>query len=200
MPKRISAVLLAAGSSRRFGSPKQLSRLGGLTLIERALDALARSRVDETIVVLGHGAEELRSRLAGRDIRVVVNKRFAEGLSTSLQAGIGALAEGTDAVLVVLADQPLVTPKMIDSIIERYVKTGSYVVTSASGGVVSPPVIFDRSVFDEIMALKGDIGAKSIILKHADSQRVEVPPGLLVDIDTKEDAERVKKLLRRAER
>ncbi len=197
MGKHISAILLAAGESSRFEGTKQLIALDGVNLVDRALATIRRSKVDDIVVVLGNRAEEVRAKIKGSGFRVAVNKRFREGMSTSLKAGVKALPRDSDAVVVILADQPFVTAGLIDRLIAKYLEQSCRVVTSSSGGLVSPPVLFDRSIFEEIALLKGDTGAKSIVLNHKSAERVEVDPEALLDVDTAEDFEKAKELLSR---
>jgi len=200
LPKRVSVLLLAAGSSTRFGGNKMLASFDGGTLVERALATLRRTRADDIVVVLGSYSGKIRTKLIGSGFRVVVNSRFRAGLSTSLRAGLKALGRDTYAVVVVLADQPFVTAELVDELIDRYLEKGCEVVTSSSGGLVSPPVLFASTVFREIEALEGDVGAKSVVMRHSDAERVEVDPDRLLDVDTAEDIERARQLLSRRSR
>ena len=194
----ISAVLLAAGSSSRFGSIKQLAIIdSNATLVERAVAMLKRSKIDSIVVVLGNRSAEVRERLGnlGARVRVVVNPDFRRGLSTSLKAGIRASLEDSDAVVVALADQPLVTSQLIDKIISRYLVTRCAVVTASAGDLISPPALFDRSIYGDLLVLRGDVGAKPVIMKHKPFERVEVERDTLLDVDTKSDIEIAKEKL-----
>jgi len=194
---RISAVLLAAGASRRFGGTKQLAMVNETAMVGRAVQMLERSRADRIAVVLGNRSEEVRERLGdlGARVIVVVNTDFESGLSSSLRAGLGAVSEGSDAIVIALADQPLVTSQLIDEIISRFLETGSAVVAASTGDLVAPPVLLDRSLFGDLSALEGDVGAKQIILKHTPFERVEVEGDTLLDVDTRLDLEKAKKKL-----
>jgi molybdenum cofactor cytidylyltransferase len=195
---RISAVLLAAGSSTRFGDTKQLALIDAdATMIERAVETLKRSRVEKVVVVLGSRSKEIRERLRGvaEGVLFVENPEFRSGLSSSLKAGLRATSQESDAVVVALADQPLVTSRLVDAVISRYLDTRCAVVTASSGDVISPPALFDRSVFGELMALQGDVGARQVILDHAPFERVEVDRDELIDVDTKTDMEKARKRL-----
>jgi molybdenum cofactor cytidylyltransferase len=183
---RVSGVLLAAGRASRFGAPKQLARLDGVTLVKRAVEVLRASSVCEIVVVVGQDSERVGRELPS-DVLVVLNPLFATGLSSSLKAGIAAVDGQSTAAVVCLADQPMVTPALIDGVIARHRDTGRLVVATSSGEVVGPPVLFHRDIFPEIEALKGDKGAKYVILNHPDSERIEVGPEVLLDIDTPKD-------------
>ncbi|MDA4135082.1 MAG: nucleotidyltransferase family protein [Thaumarchaeota archaeon] len=200
---RISAVLLAAGTSSRFAGTKQLAMVDDkTTLVGRAVDMLKRSRVGRIVVVLGNQYEEVREGLGdlGERVRVVVNPGFKSGLSSSLKTGLMAVSEDSDALVIALADQPLVTSQLIDEIISRFLETGCAVVTASTGDLVTPPVLLDRSLFGDLSALEGDVGAKQIILKHTPFERVEVERDTLLDVDTRQDLEKARKKLGRLSR
>ncbi|RLA99736.1 MAG: molybdenum cofactor cytidylyltransferase, partial [Deltaproteobacteria bacterium] len=116
----VSALLLAAGESQRMGRLKQLLPLGGSTLIEVVLENLLRSRLQEVIVVLGFGAEEIRPRVEAKGVRVAVNPRYKEGMASSLRVGLDALDPRAEGILVALADQPFIPPEVIDRLIEAF--------------------------------------------------------------------------------
>lgn len=195
--KRVAAVVLAAGESRRFGSPKQLLAVGGGTLLGHVLSRLSSSWVNEIVVVLGHAAEEIQGALADSGgaghppWRVVVNDRWAEGQSTSLRAGLEVVSPGMEAALFILGDQPHVTADLVDELLMRYARTGAPVVMSEHEGRLRPPVLFDRAVFDELREVSGDVGGREVVRRHlAEVERVPVRSGLPpIDIDTPEDYE-----------
>jgi len=197
----VSAVLLAAGRSSRFGSTKQLAVLGGETLLGRALATLRRSPVDEVIVVVGHRAEDVSRMALGA--RVVVNEEYGTGMASSLRAGIGAVAPGAGAAVVCLADQPFVTPRLVSRLVARHRLTGADVVASccrspSGGALVAPPVLFNRRVFAEVAGLGGDRGAKAVIEAHPGFERVSVGCRALLDVDEAADLEAARAILRRS--
>jgi molybdenum cofactor cytidylyltransferase len=187
----IAAVILAAGTSSRLGRPKQLLPLGDRTVIEHVVDHTLAPSVDRVIVVLGHEAVAVRNVLEGREVEIVFNGSYLEGQSTSLLAGIRELGEDVEAVIVVLGDQPGVSPDAIDRVIALWRKTGKPIVTPMYGSTRSHPILFARSVFPELLAITGDKGARDVI--RLDPSRVEVvdigQPDVPADIDT-EDAYR----------
>jgi molybdenum cofactor cytidylyltransferase len=184
----ISAIVLAAGQATRFGQCKQLLRLRGKTILDHALDNLGGSKIDDIVVVLGAHADEIRETVRISE-RVVTNPSFAEGMSNSIQAGLRSLPEGTEAVVIVLGDQPFVAPRTIDLLIDEYRRTGASVVIPTYNGFRGNPVIVDRSLFGEMLGIRGDVGCRAIFGEHAQSV-VKLPVddrGVLVDIDTRED-------------
>ena len=190
--RHVSAVLLAAGASNRFGGGKQLASLDDhTTLAGRALETLRHSTVDSIFLVLGHRSHDVLKSLGPLERRIVVvtNSRFSEGLSSSLKVGVRAAAPRSDAVVVALADQPFVTPELIDDIIDRHRKTGRAVASVTPDGLITPPMLLDKALFGEVMELQGDLGAKSVVLRHEPFERVDVEPDALMDVDTPTDLE-----------
>lgn len=188
----ISAIVLAAGQATRFGQCKQVLRLGGKTILDHALDNLRGSKIDDIVIVLGAHADEIREKvrlLESSVERIVTNPDFASGMSTSIQAGLRALPESAEAAMIVLGDQPFVTPRTIDLLIDEYRRTRASVVVPTYDGVRGNPVIVDRSLFGEMLGIRGDVGCRAIFGEHVQST-AKVPVddrGVLVDIDTRED-------------
>ena len=188
----ISAIVLAAGQATRFGQCKQLMRLGETTLLEHVLDNLRRSRVDEVIVVLGAQAVEIQKQVPFRNEHVVINNDYANGMSTSIQAGLRAVDAKSDAAMIVLADQPFVLSSTFDALIDAWRQTKPSVVIPTYNGFRGNPVVVSRELFAEMMNIRGDIGCRAIFGDHASSiVKVAVNDrGVVSDIDTMEDFER----------
>ncbi|HKO58521.1 MAG TPA: NTP transferase domain-containing protein [Thermoanaerobaculia bacterium] len=186
----ISAIVLAAGQATRFGQCKQLARVGGKALLQHALDNLRASHVDDVVVVLGAHADEIREKVSFDRERIVFNPHYADGMSTSIQAGLRAIdAEGA---LIVLADQPFVAPATIDLLVEEHRRTRAAVVIPTYNGFRGNPVLVDRSLFAEMMDIHGDIGCRAVFGDHPESiVRVPVDDrGVVTDIDTQADLQR----------
>ena len=183
----ITAIVLAAGQATRFGRCKQLAIVGGKPLLQHALDHLRASRVDDVVVVLGAHADEIREHIAFDRERVIFNPDYAEGMSTSIQAGLRAT--DADAALIVLADQPFVSPRTIDLLIEEHHRTRASVIIPTYNGFRGNPVLVDRSLFAEMMTIRGDIGCRAIFGDHTESiVKVAVDDrGVVMDIDTPGD-------------
>jgi molybdenum cofactor cytidylyltransferase len=189
----VAAVVLAAGSSTRMRRPKLTLDLDGVPLLQKVLDTLQRTEVDEVVVVLGAHASDLKRKVRFSDETTVVNPDFAEGMSGSIRAGLRAVEGKADAVLIVLGDQPLISTATIDKLIEAHKRTKALAVVPVFGGRRGNPVLFDKELFLEIEAVRGDVGAKSVVDRHP-GRVVEVPVddrGVLVDIDTPEDYSRI---------
>jgi molybdenum cofactor cytidylyltransferase len=185
----ISAIVLAAGQATRFGQCKQLMLLGGKTLLQHVLDTVNASKVDEVLVVLGAHAEEIQSKLHFSRERVIINPDFSLGMSTSLQAGLRALSPSAGAAMIVLADQPFLASATLDHLIDEYQRNRLSVVIPTYQGARGNPVLVDRSLFAEMMQIRGDIGCRAIFDRHPEAiSTVEVKDrGVVTDIDTMED-------------
>ncbi|MEO8036000.1 MAG: NTP transferase domain-containing protein [Acidobacteriota bacterium] len=198
----IAAIVLAAGQASRFGQSKQLVRLGEKTLLEYVLGNLDQSTVDEVIVVLGANSERIRAETDFGDARVLDNAGYAQGMSTSIQAGLRALGSEADAALIVLADQPFVAPATLNRLCDEYRRTRSTIVIPTYKGLPGNPVIVGKELFPEMMTIRGDVGCRSIFAAHAGSiTRVELDDrGVITDIDTVEDLESARELVAGAPR
>ncbi|MGB7190531.1 MAG: nucleotidyltransferase family protein, partial [Acidobacteriaceae bacterium] len=156
----MSAVTLAAGRSARMGEAKQLMRVGESGMLERTLGNVRAGNVDEFILVLGFSAESIRRALPAallEGVRIVVNEKYESGMASSLRAGLAAVSPAMDAALIVLADQPFVRPETMNLVVERYRESDAAIVVPFYRGLRGNPVLLDRSVFAEAMALEGDV-------------------------------------------
>ena len=187
----ISAIVLAAGKSERMGRPKALLPIQGHTFLENILDAISRTPIEDTIVVLGHHRGQIERSVSLPS--VVFNPDYERGMITSFQAGIRKLSWDTTGAFLFLVDHPLVESTTIESMI----------MNLAPNRIVLPtferrrghPVLFSSEVLEEILALGPSEGANIVVRKNPD-RIIEVPvnaPGILVDIDTPEQFERLRK-------
>jgi molybdenum cofactor cytidylyltransferase len=142
------------------------------------------------IVVLGADADRLGAELAGLDVHLVHNPDYAEGLSSSLRRGVEA-AGSARAVLVTLADQPLVTADDLRGLVAEYERGGAAIVAASYGDTVGVPAIFDSSLFSELAGLRGDAGARAVIEAHRSECRLVPIPAAATDVDSPEDWERL---------
>lgn len=196
----IAAVILAAGVSSRMGEPKQLLRLGGKTLLEQVLDTARSAALDEIVVVLGAAAENIRQQVDLSKIKVVINSSYQQGMGTSLGAGLATLDPAINAAVILLGDQPFVRPATLDRICEEYRRSHAQIVIPLYNGFRGNPVLLDRSVFSEVMALSGDVGCRAIFGNHVEGI-VKLPVddvGILLDIDSKADFDKLQSVKRSA--
>lgn len=185
----IAAIVLAAGQATRFGRCKQLMPLAGKPLLQHVLDHLRASKIDDVIVVLGAYAAEIREGVRFERERVVFNADFAQGMSTSIQAGLRALAGETEAAMIVLADQPHVASQTFDALADAYRRLRTPLVVPTYAGKRGNPVVVDRALFAEMMELRGDVGFRAVFGNHEMAQVAVEDPGVVVDIDSPGDLE-----------
>ena len=187
---RIAAVVLAAGAGSRFGGGKLLAPLEGRPILQHVLDRLAASGVDDVVVVLGTDADDVERVIDWGGARRVRNDDPARGLSSSLQVGIRALGEGTDAALIVLGDQPRLPARSIRALLDADVTDAQPIVVPVYGGDTGRnPVLLGRAAFDLVDEATGDRGLGPLIAGHQELVR-EIPirvEGGNPDVDTRED-------------
>jgi len=174
-----------------MGTVKQLLQLDGRPLLQRALDNVRASAVRDIVLVLGSSAEAIRRQIDIQNVRVVFNENYAQGMGTSLRAGLSAVDPEADAALIVLADQPFVRAATINQLIAEHSSSKAQIVIPTYRGFRGNPVLLDRSVFPEVMALGGDIGCRAIFGDHPQGI-LKVPvddAGILLDIDRQSDLE-----------
>jgi molybdenum cofactor cytidylyltransferase len=185
---KIAAVVLAAGrSSRMAPANKLLTEVEGQTMIARAVDAALASQAGPVLVVTGHDGTRVRQALAGRDVRIVENPDYADGLSASVRAGIAALPGDIDGAVFLLGDMPRVTSAHIDRLIAAFnPDEGRAICVPTSRAKRGNPVLWSARFFPEMRTLEGDTGARGLLRAHAEQVcEVEMPDdGVLLDIDT----------------
>jgi len=191
----VGAVLLAAGSGSRIGHrPKSLLELGGVPLIRRQLIALSGAGIDEVVVVLGHHAELIEPLVQTFPVTIVRNMSPDDGQVSSQRLGLAALTGKLDAVVVALADQPLINAQDITELIGAFKKRadGVCVVYPLVGGERGNPVIFSAEVREQILAGATNVGCRQWQAAHADAVAPFVTDNrrYRVDIDTPDDLER----------
>jgi len=189
----VAAVILAAGESKRMGEPKQLLPVSGQSMVTRVTEVVCAADLAQVVVVIGAHAQAVAQAVAGLPVEMVRNDRWPEGMTSSLHAGLHALRSEIKATLVVLADQPWLTAELIRAIVDCYHTTGAPVVAPFYQGQRGRPVLFDRSLFPELLAARDDESRREIIARHRDQiARVEVEdPALFRDIDTRQDYQEI---------
>lgn len=186
---RIACIVLAGGRSSRMGSNKLVEQVSGKPIVRHVVEAALGSVARPVIVVTGHRADAVKEALQGLDVSFVQNADYAEGISTSVRSGIGALAADVDGAVVALGDMPELTSSHIDRLIAAFSpKDGRSIVVPVRDGRRGNPVLWGAQYFAEMRGLAGDVGAKHLIARHADAI-VEVDlesDAILIDIDTPE--------------
>ena len=190
----VGAVILAAGGSTRLGSPKQLLAYRGRSLLRHAAETALATSCRPVVVVLGAGADRLRDEVAGLDVHSVENPEWGKGMGTSIRRGIErltALAPEVDGVLLMVCDQPLIRPEMLESLAQKFQaeRETCQGVTATYDGTRGVPALFGREMFAGLRALPDGSGAKSL-LHQPGVEIVEVAmPAAATDIDTREQYE-----------
>ena len=193
MRKFISGLILGAGASQRFGEPKQLLPFAGTTLLGWVVSQTQQAvRLDELIVVLGRSAAEIRERVDFGDAKVIENPAFGEGCASSYRAGLTAVDSDAEAVMIILGDQPGITPEIIDRLAEEWRQTDAPIALCSYRDRKGHPMIFARSLFAELEALHGDKAAWKLVDANT-VHEVHLDLPFPEDINTREDFERIQK-------
>lgn len=195
--QKLGIIVLAAGGSKRLGSPKQLVSYEGTSLIKYA-SVTAIITEYPVVAVLGAFSAKIGQELADLPVEIVVNPGWRKGISTSISKGMGAIRKmhpELEAVIITLCDQPEVSPETIERLAEEYERTGMPIVASAYNGTLGVPALFGYEMFGELRSLSGDKGAKSLIDRYEDSLVTSIDaPEAALDVDTESDVESLKEL------
>lgn len=190
----IALILLAAGNASRMGGQqKQLLPFGEKgSLLGHAAQVALQSKCRPVLVVLAANAARTSEELRGLDVQILVNENWSKGVGSSIALAIGRLQEAAaQAVVIALADQPLVTHVLLDKLVEAHLTTGAEIVASRYGETVGAPALFNRNLFTELRGLAGDEGAKRVIKRHLEKTRLIDAPEAVFDVDTQQDYERL---------
>jgi len=188
----IVGVILAAGESKRMGTPKALLKIGDRPFINHIAAQLASSHLDLIYAVLGDKAELIQPVL-DKSINIIHNTDFHGGQASSLKVAISKIQyENCDGAMVALVDHPLISASVVSRLMESFYQSKKRIIVPTHGGKRGHPVLYSREVFPEILDAPADRSAKSIRLANLEETlEVEVDdPGVLVDIDTPQDYER----------
>ena len=193
----IAVVILAAGTSSRMGSPKQLLKWKNTTLLGHAIATAKGLNQRQVIVVLGANFEQIRSTINNDHIEILKNNNWETGLGKSIAIGVSNILKSDtnfDGVLVMLADQPLIDQSYFKKMLTKYRLGASQIITTAyKNGKQGVPVLFDRVYFEELSQLNDDKGAKGILRTYADKVTVIDAQHDVSDIDTQDDYEKLYK-------
>lgn len=192
-------MILAAGGSSRLGRPKQLLQLGGQTLLRRAAHGAIESRCGRVMAVLGSCAEQLQQELADLPVQIVHNPDWELGIGASIKAAVRAVLADpvpTAAVMIILCDQPLVTAAVLRRLHAAHLRQEKPITACAYAGTIGPPVIVGQEYSSVLLSIPDAQGAKRLWLDHPESLHIEPCPEAAVDVDTWEDYQRVRKIVR----
>ncbi len=186
---RLIAVILAAGSSRRYGSAKQLVPIDGLPMVRHAVIAAGAADPDAVVLVAGRDAAAVHTAADARFL--IVNDRHADGIGSSIAVAARTLGPLTGALLFCLADQPGIPPEHYASIAEAWDGSGDAVIATAFNGAVGPPVLFGHAHVARLAELGGDVGAKALLEQAGESLVTIRCDAAAIDIDRPADLERL---------
>jgi molybdenum cofactor cytidylyltransferase len=199
----IAGIILAAGMSRRFGSIKQLYKVGDSTILSLVVDAAVRSNLDRIVLVLGHEADAVKTCLGrtSSDPRfiAVINPHYREGMSTSLQRGLREVNDGFPSIMVLMGDQPFLGHEVINRVLNSYISSQKDICVPVFNGTRGLPVCFSCKFYNEIYKLNGDTGARQIISDNpGDVLSVDIAESrCMLDIDNEQDLELFKSLIKK---
>lgn len=185
-------VVLAAGQSRRLGSPKQLLSFEGDVLISRAIEVATHSGIHPVVVVLGAHATMIEPYVKKSSIQIVINKAWEEGVSSSIKKGLETMIDffpAVDGVLFMVCDQPFLQPSLIEKLIEVQNTSGKPAAAATYDGIIGTPALFHSSLFNILMQLEGDKGARKLLDQLGDDVSLVTFKDGITDIDTKKDYE-----------
>jgi molybdenum cofactor cytidylyltransferase len=186
-PTAIHCIVLAAGGSRRFGSPKQLARIDGKSLLQATIGHATDSLGAAVTVVLGAHAAEIVETLLPNSAGVLINRNWQEGIASSIRAGVGSLPGACSGVMLALADQPLVGSQIFQRLIAAWRRLPRQIIASQFAGMTGLPAIFPRWCFADLSALRGDQNAQIVIRRYTNHVVRLVHPEAQVDINYPED-------------
>jgi molybdenum cofactor cytidylyltransferase len=183
----LHAIVLAAGASRRFGSPKQLVQFERRPLIQRVIAGATELTGAAVSVVLGAYAAEIAATLPPGSASIIINRDWQEGIASSIRAAVARLPGACDGVLLLLADQPLVGSHSLNRLAAAWRRQPRSIIASRYGAITGVPAIFPRWCFSDLASLCGDQGARILLRRYADHVVRLANPEAEVDIDYPED-------------
>jgi molybdenum cofactor cytidylyltransferase len=186
----IGIIILAAGNSSRLGRPKQLLSYDGRTLLQHSLYTASGSDAHPIIVVLGAHADQIINEIGSANAHVVVNTDWQHGMASSIALGLKTFIDinpSAEGVILMVCDQPFVTSGLLNELITAHKKTGKRIIACNYENTFGPPAFFHHSLFEELLQLKGDVGARSVVKQHAEEVEVIPFPKGTIDIDTETD-------------
>ena len=191
-----AVVIIAAGESKRLGSPKQLLLLDKDSILNRLIKMVQKAVDFPIYLILGASAEKIKAQLPNVNLNIVENTEWQEGMGSSIRSGVKAVAESAnqhDGVLILVCDQPYLSESAIQSLISLQAIKNTAIVASFYANIAGTPALFHKSVFSDLLALKGDQGAKRIIQERdQELAKLQFEKGVL-DIDTPEDYQQLLK-------
>jgi len=189
-------IILAAGSSSRFGNTKQLLHFKGKTLLKHTIEEATETGAQPVVVVTGANADEISKEIKNEKVEIVFNKNWEQGMASGIGIGLKnaiILNKELENVIITVCDQPFVSSSLFQQLFQKQSESAKHIVASAYADTIGTPALFTIKYFDALMGLTGDQGAKGLLKKHSkDLATVDFPDGY-IDIDTQEDYENLLK-------
>lgn len=188
----VSCVLLSAGYSSRFGSPKALAKVGSISVIEHMVSGLLTTQIDRVLVILGAGADQIKPHvLKHKQINIVYNKNFNLGQTSSFKAGLSALPDETSGIMLLPVDYPFVQPATIDALIAEFTRTKPAVLVPTYHSRNGHPPIFSSTLRDGFLSLDEAQGVNQIVHKHTALQFPVDDEGVVATFNTPQEFDRL---------
>jgi molybdenum cofactor cytidylyltransferase len=189
-------IILAAGSSSRFGNTKQLLHFKGKTLLKHTIEEAAEAGAQPVVVVTGANADEISREIKNEKVEIVFNKNWEQGMASGIVIGLKKAITSNkelESVIITVCDQPFVSSSLFQQLFQKQNESVKHIVASAYADTIGTPALFTIKYFDALMGLTGDQGAKGLLKKYSeDLATVDFPEGY-IDIDTQEDYENLLK-------
>jgi molybdenum cofactor cytidylyltransferase len=187
-----AVILLAAGASARLGTPKQLLKYKGKTLLQNMVSAALGTSLRPVIVVVGANASSIMHEVPNTDVHIVNNKDWQEGIASSIRCGVQALEKtepASDAAIIMVCDQPHITSALLNDLLTLQRETCKPVAASSYHGITGTPALFHKTFFPQLLSLKGDQGAGKMLQQQTSGIATVSFPDGIIDIDTMENYE-----------
>jgi len=189
----VAGILLAAGTSSRMGSNKLFFELNGESVLRGAVRRALAGGLSPLMVILGHEPDKARWEIEDLPCQWALNPLYEQGINSSLKSGVKAVPPEARAAMVLLADMPFVSPEMIAAMIARYRASAAPLVISDYEGVNAPPMLYDRSLFPELLAMTGEGCGRQVVKSHrGEAEVLSWPAAALADLDVPDDYDRLK--------
>jgi molybdenum cofactor cytidylyltransferase len=188
--KNCAIVILAAGDSSRLGRPKQLVEVNGKTLLQHTIDVAIKAKVEMVCVVLGSNYQILEDHIKGRQVEIVHNKNWQDGMATSITCGLNyvlAVQADTDKIIFMVCDQVYVNTELINALMAKQIETQLPIIASAYGETFGIPALFSKEMFGELLELSGETGAGKLIRKYKEKVATVFFDKGEIDVDEESD-------------
>ena len=196
--EQVAIVVLAAGEASRMGQPKQLLKIGPQSLVQRVIQMALAASCCPVVVITGAYADQVQQAVDGLPVTCIHNAAWKKGMGTSIRTGVLAVLDAhpdTEALIILLCDQPLVSPQLLRQLIATHTVTQQALVVSVYGGIRGVPALFHRSLFPLLLSLTGVMGARKLIEQRQEALATVPFPEGIYDVDTPADYEQIKQLL-----